>query len=319
MQTVTVQDAVAALPLLQAAIPHLNASRQSFALDLIHYHARKNKLTPGQAPWVGKLIDMAADAMEPTDADAAVDLADVTAVKAFFDRARCHLKAPAVLIQVPDVGLVRVYIGKENARRFAGKMVVGDEWGQKPYPWVAKTYGLITDDGKFEPRKGVETPAGLLDVLTDFAADPVKYARAYGQFTGKCCFCRLPLTDPRSTAQGYGETCADHFGLPWGERPAEGSVFLAVDTSPDQGTLDLTGLPLDPADMADSYYQEAHAKPQWEVSWTHGDTLKTGTFQGTEAECRAEFGRRVMTATTGAIEAVILHGPDGTFEDTWGT
>jgi hypothetical protein len=160
MQTVTVQDAVAALPLLQAAIPHLNASRQSFALDLIHYHARKNKLTPGQAPWVGKLIDMAADAMEPTDADAAVDLADVTAVKAFFDRARCHLKAPAVLIQVPDVGLVRVYIGKENARRFAGKMVVGDEWGQKPYPWVAKTYGLITDDGKFEPRKGVETPAG---------------------------------------------------------------------------------------------------------------------------------------------------------------
>jgi hypothetical protein len=30
-------------------------------------------------------------------------------------------------------------------------------------------------------------------------------------------FCRLTLTDARSTAVGYGQTCAGHWGMPWGE------------------------------------------------------------------------------------------------------
>ena len=36
-----------------------------------------------------------------------------------------------------------------------------------------------------------------------------------------CCFCNRALEDERSTAVGYGPICAGHFGLAWGNRPAE--------------------------------------------------------------------------------------------------
>jgi hypothetical protein len=52
--------------------------------------------------------------------------------------------------------------------------------------------------------------------LASLAADPAAACSAYGHLTGACCFCRLPLTDARSVAVGYGPICAGNFGLPWG-------------------------------------------------------------------------------------------------------
>ena len=40
----------------------------------------------------------------------------------------------------------------------------------------------------------------------------------------------MPCYDERSTAAGYGEICATHFNLPWGERPGKETVFIASDT-----------------------------------------------------------------------------------------
>jgi hypothetical protein len=40
-------------------------------------------------------------------------------------------------------------------------------------------------------------------------------AARYGQKTGKCGYCHLSLSDPRSVAAGYGEKCATDRGLPW--------------------------------------------------------------------------------------------------------
>lgn len=41
-------------------------------------------------------------------------------------------------------------------------------------------------------------------------------AKGIGAVTGFCCFCSLELTDARSVTAGYGPTCADNNGLPWG-------------------------------------------------------------------------------------------------------
>lgn len=53
------------------------------------------------------------------------------------------------------------------------------------------------------------------DVLYWLSQDPAEVARKYGQLTGNCMFCEMKLSDPRSTAVGYGRDCAKHFGLPW--------------------------------------------------------------------------------------------------------
>lgn len=238
MQTNTIQDAAAALPSLVDLMNFLTPNDQRFAGDLIRYHGRKGYVTPGQAPWVGKLIERAEARKAPVETEKAQPIGDCTALKALFDRAACHLKAPAVVINVADVGLVRVYVGRANSRH-AGKTCVVD-YG-KTWP-VGKFYGWIKE-GQFEPKKYVPTPATLIDGLKAFALDPIGHAKAYGKLTGKCCFCTLPLEDERSTGQGYGPICAKHYGLPWGERPAKDTVFLASDVSAkDQGTMDLTGL-----------------------------------------------------------------------------
>lgn len=42
---------------------------------------------------------------------------------------------------------------------------------------------------------------------------------AFGHRSSRCVFCGKQLDDERSVFAGYGETCAGHRGLPWGERP----------------------------------------------------------------------------------------------------
>lgn len=81
-------------------------------------------------------------------------------------------------------------------------------------------YGRIHRDGNFEPCQRIEQPTSLVPALKAFAADPARVAAEHGKLTGKCCFCNSALTDPRSTAVGYGKTCASHFGLPWGAKAA---------------------------------------------------------------------------------------------------
>lgn len=34
---------------------------------------------------------------------------------------------------------------------------------------------------------------------------------------GQCCYCGLPLDDPKSKYMGYGKICAQRWGLPWGK------------------------------------------------------------------------------------------------------
>jgi hypothetical protein len=60
------------------------------------------------------------------------------------------------------------------------------------------------------------TPKGVIKRLTAEMLATAEQAAEFGHTFHRCVFCTLPLTDPRSEGVGYGPTCADKRGLPWG-------------------------------------------------------------------------------------------------------
>lgn len=150
-----------------------------------------------------------------------VTVGSLDGILKIFDRAAKHLKFPAIVMSAPGFADgIRIARAGERARLPGSLNVTSatkddSEFGRE---WV----GRIRLDGQFEPGRTLndERKQAVLAALRAFAADPVKVASEYGKLTGRCCFCRLHLSDERSTAVGYGKICADHFGLAWGARPA---------------------------------------------------------------------------------------------------
>lgn len=69
--------------------------------------------------------------------------------------------------------------------------------------------------GKLIPTKRLT--AEMATIIKRMEKDPVQFCKAHGLKTGKCCFCRRKLTDPRSVKAGMGQVCAERYGLPWGD------------------------------------------------------------------------------------------------------
>lgn len=57
----------------------------------------------------------------------------------------------------------------------------------------------------------------FLKLCTDATACTAAQAKAWAHEHDSCVFCHKPLDDQRSREAGYGSTCADKNGLPWGE------------------------------------------------------------------------------------------------------
>lgn len=142
---------------------------------------------------------------------------------ALFDRASQHLKFPGVVLKVHDTEYT-IRVRRAGADSAApGTLNVTDAvrsyWNSRYARNQFKWYGRVHRNGEFEMAQ--DTPLVIANRLKELAADPVRVASEHGRLTGRCCFCNLPLEDERSTAQGYGPVCAGHYGLPWGDRPAE--------------------------------------------------------------------------------------------------
>jgi hypothetical protein len=137
---------------------------------------------------------------------AAQNVGDLSRIIAMFDRARQHLRYPAVVLD----GL-RVNVAGGRARE-PGSLTITtpDKGADGRRRWL----GRVTLAGQFEPARDTDPAIG--DKLRAFAADPAGVAAEYGRLHGACCFCRKPLRDERSTSVGYGPNCADNYGLPWG-------------------------------------------------------------------------------------------------------
>ena len=135
---------------------------------------------------------------------------DVSGVFHLFEQAISHkLKYPKIRLQT-ESGQIVILKRAGDKSKYTGQIQITDEkpFGSNLY------FGRISLDGELFPTSSA-TPE-VISLLQSLSVDPVFVASNYGRLTGRCCFCDLPLTDKRSTAEGYGPVCADHFGLPWG-------------------------------------------------------------------------------------------------------
>ena len=82
-------------------------------------------------------------------------------------------------------------------------------------PATGRFYTKVWNDGSW-------AYAGIAPLwkLTESHRISAEEAGEWGRTHGQCVFCARGLTDERSMFVGYGAICAEHNGLPWGERPA---------------------------------------------------------------------------------------------------
>lgn len=150
------------------------------------------------------------------------NVGSLSGIMALFETAKAHLKFPAITLSVPACNeTIKVSLAGSQAKVPGSLNVVSMTQEDQPFRGGHSRkhwYGRVHRDGRYEQADAV--PA-IAERLAQFAADPVGVASEHGRLTGRCCFCNTALSDERSTAVGYGATCADHFGLPWGERPKQ--------------------------------------------------------------------------------------------------
>ncbi len=126
---------------------------------------------------------------------------------ALFQKAGSKLKNPKVKIDLGGYA-IELTMAKPHHKVPGSINVKAPSQGYGiDVPW----YGRIMPDGKYNPSRSA--PAGIEQELLTLAADPAGIMAKYGHRTGRCCMCNLPLTDQRSTAVGYGATCAANYGL----------------------------------------------------------------------------------------------------------
>lgn len=190
--------------------------------------ARKNESTGKWQVFCNTLTCEAGPVKAPASKPAAVHAAtanvgDMSGIIALFDRAKAHLKVPAIVLGVPGGHpAIRVNIAGPTAKVPGSLTVLEDD--RDPATGNRRWLGRVLTDGTFQAAWEIgagERKQATIARLEAFAADPSKIGAEDGRLHGRCCFCRIRLTDERSTAAGYGATCASHWGLAWGKKPLE--------------------------------------------------------------------------------------------------
>jgi hypothetical protein len=193
---------------LASLIPALKANDAKFASDLVASFKKYQSLTPKQEPWIERLIARAVAPVAPV-AQAAVSVGNFANVVALFNKAKeSGLKFPKVRLSVGGTKVVLSLNGKNS--KAPGYVSIS---GEGTYPNRAY-YGRVSPDGAFQPFKSGLT--GLVELLTEFSANPARVAKDHGKLTGNCCFCNKVLglgKEKRSVLVGFGPDCAENYGL----------------------------------------------------------------------------------------------------------
>lgn len=130
----------------------------------------------------------------------------------FLETARQHLKYPKIRLTAGGDPLHFQLAG--DRAKIPGSVNITDGAGYPDNVW----YGRIMPDGDLQlSRSATDTVKRVVEAL---AKDPEHTVAAYGRRFGICSCCGRELTDERSVSKGYGPVCAEHWGLPWGDRPA---------------------------------------------------------------------------------------------------
>lgn len=205
---------------LIAVLPTLPESKISFACSLINQYSRKRYLSEAQIPWVGKLVAIARG-----DVPQVQTVGDFTGVVSLFRSASAKLKFPKIRIQVDGAPVVLSVAGERS--KAPGSINIAGEGSWNNREW----YGRVSPEGRFDPSRTItaEFSRALIPVLNELSSDPIAAVQRYGRLTGHCMFCGLQLTDARSKAAGFGETCSQHWGLheAWKRAAVNGPVPVA--------------------------------------------------------------------------------------------
>lgn len=194
---------------LKELIKFLPAKDHAFANDLL-----VKPSTPNRDHWVAVLCQRAIELQEHQQQKQDQKVGDFSGVYALFQKAAQHLKYPRIRLQTPDGLPVHLYVSGSGSKEPGVVNVTdGRPYGENKWYGRVKTNGVWESGMKKFPEHGA-----VRGLLTKLAEKPAETAAEYGRLTGHCCFCGSVLTDDRSTAVGYGPTCAKNFGLAWGEK-----------------------------------------------------------------------------------------------------
>lgn len=74
-------------------------------------------------------------------------------------------------------------------------------------------------NGRFLPPSDRPTPSPEEQEFVErLSQDPITFLAECSKDMGRCCYCNVALSDPRSKVIGYGKVCARNWGLPWGDK-----------------------------------------------------------------------------------------------------
>ncbi len=75
----------------------------------------------------------------------------------------------------------------------------------------------VRQQQQYNNRQDRPLTATESEFLAKLRENPVEFLAQCSKDMNRCCYCNLPLEDPRSKGCGYGSTCAKRWGLPWGD------------------------------------------------------------------------------------------------------
>ncbi len=217
---------------IEALIPTMSDQWvKTKSMDLLAYWKRKG-WSPAQAEFAEKLIARTKAPVAAAPAGAVVVTNDISGISALFDRPGSLIVYPKVRLAVQVAagthGSIEILPAADGTQRYAVPLTLSRAGARSRYPgsinvlygWSGSEkewFGAIATNGRFVRGRALASvfEPQLLALLTALAADPVGVATAHGKLTGHCCFCNLPLKDPKSTAVGYGKTCAEKWNMPY--------------------------------------------------------------------------------------------------------
>jgi len=195
---------------LKQHLSGLPASKIDFAKSLLRQLDKKGQLSDKQWLWVDKLADMAQGIPDFTKPEREkIEVGKLTGLITMFEKAAKKLKRPEIVLKLDDGREVRIWRAGEKSVNPGHIYVKVDK----------HTYaGKVDPTGQYFPVPALDPKVKeqLAVLLRALSRHPVETAAKHGKLHGRCCFCHLPLSDPKSTAVGYGKVCAENYGLPWG-------------------------------------------------------------------------------------------------------
>jgi len=193
-----------------AGYPNLRQSQKGFFCDLGYKLTAHDGLSEKQEYWFRLLYAVGLGLVPPELDKVAVDVGSMTGLYALFKKAKQHLKYPRICLSLADeTPVVLSLAGPSAAHPNAINVTDGKPYGENIW------YGRVNQEGKWSQNTKLpeESLAKVGRLLKHLSESPVATAKKYATLTGRCCFCNKELTEKHSTAAGFGETCAKHFGL----------------------------------------------------------------------------------------------------------